>query len=65
MIHCQNILFKNKSLPNHFLNILESHVFTKLLDPVQTTIYTEHLIFGNKISINILQVCQISHKFMN
>ena len=32
---------------------------------VHTTIYAEHLIFGNKISINISQVCKISNKFMN
>ena len=32
---------------------------------VHTIINAEHLIFGNKISINMSQVCQISHKFMN
>ena len=32
---------------------------------VHTTINAEHLIFGNKISIHMSQVCQISHKFMN
>ena len=32
---------------------------------VHATINAEHLVFGNKISINMSQVCQISHKFMN
>ena len=41
------------------------YLLNYVISSVHTTIYTKHLIFSNKISQNISQVCQISHKFMN
>ena len=40
-------------------------ILNDMICSVHTIINAEHLIFGNKISINMSQVCQISHKFMN
>ena len=48
-------------MPVHVWPVYNPQTYYVRVD-VDITNYAEHLIFRNKISLNILQVCQIKHK---